>query len=211
MCQNSLKSWEFGFFRKISCILLRVLNVNSPWYYCVFQLHRYLPHLLVSAITKRRGVDYFCPGKVPEPVGSWNFERQERDLHVAIDDLVGLRKSSSLFKVLDDYFLDSLFHTDVVVCREPTVSFFLNGTLVCLCIFSWHGCIRAQPTCSLVMTGQFYGQFSVNVGTCAVSVYQALLSPHEREPGFEANLQQPLYLKQEVTSLVIQFTLHTCV
>ena len=30
MRQNSQKSWEFGFFRKISRILLRVLNVNYP-------------------------------------------------------------------------------------------------------------------------------------------------------------------------------------
>ena len=30
MRQNSQKSWEFGFVRKISRILLRVLNVNYP-------------------------------------------------------------------------------------------------------------------------------------------------------------------------------------
>ena len=83
---------------------------------------------------KRCDVDYFCPGKVPEPVGSRSFERQERDL--AIDDSVGLRKSISLFEVLDDYFLASLFHTDVVVRREPTVSFLLHGAFVYLRIFS---------------------------------------------------------------------------
>ena len=38
----------------------------------------------------------------------------------------------------------------------------------------------------IVVTGQFYGKISGNVDTCTVSVYQALLSPHEREPGFEA-------------------------
>ena len=30
---------------------------------------------------------------------------------------------------------------------------------------------------------------SKNVDACAVGVYQALLSPHEREPGFEARSQ----------------------
>ena len=40
-------------------------------------------------------------GKVPEPVGSRNFERQEQDL--AIGDSVGLRKSSSLFELLSYY------------------------------------------------------------------------------------------------------------
>ena len=38
----------------------------------------------------------------------------------------------------------------------------------------------------------FYGRIRIprisrNFGTCADSVYQALLSPHEREPGFEAS------------------------
>ena len=33
-------------------------------------------------------------------------------------------------------------------------------------------------------------KFSGNVDACAVSVYQALLSAYEREPGFEANRQQ---------------------
>ena len=88
----------------------------------------------MSAITKRRGVDYFCLGKVPEPAGSRNFERQERDL--AIGDSVGLRKSCSLFEVLDDYSLASLFHIDVVVFQEPMVSFLLHGAFVCLRIFS---------------------------------------------------------------------------
>ena len=37
----------------------------------------------------------------------------------------------------------------------------------------------------------FYGRIRIpriygNFGACADSVYQALLSPHEREPGFEA-------------------------
>ena len=95
MCQNPQKSWEFRFFRKISRILLSVL-------YC------YSPHLLVSTIMKTCGINYFCLGKILEPVGSRNFERQEQDL--AIGDLVGLCKSSSLFEVLDDYFLASLFH-----------------------------------------------------------------------------------------------------
>ena len=82
----------------------------------------------MSAITKRCGVDYFCLGKVPEPVGSRNFERQERDL--AIGDSVGLRKSSSIFEILNDYFLASLFHIDIIIFREPTVSFLLHGALV---------------------------------------------------------------------------------
>ena len=30
--------------------------------------------------------------------------------------------------------------------------------------------------------------YDLNFGTCADSVYQALLSPHKREPGFEANV-----------------------
>ena len=74
-------------------------------------------------------------GKVSEPVGSRNFKRQERDL--AIGDLVGLRKSSSLFEVslLDNYFLAS-FHIDIIVFRKVTISCFLHGALVCLCIFS---------------------------------------------------------------------------
>ena len=38
-----------------------------------------------------------------------------------------------------------------------------------------------------------YGNFSVNVGACAFSVYQALLSPHKREPGFEAICGRPVY------------------
>ena len=187
---KSQKSWEFGFFRKISCILLRVLNVNYPWHYCVFRFHRYLPGLLVSAITKRRGIDYFCLGKVPKPVGSWNFERQERDL--AIGDSVGLRKLSSLFEVLDDYFLPYLFYIDIVVFQEPTISILLHGAFVCLCIFSWHARICAWPTCFLVVIGQFYGKISVNVGACTVSVYQALLSSHEREPSFEASTNHAL-------------------
>ena len=37
------------------------------------------------------------------------------------------------------------------------------------------------------MTGQFYEKISGNVGACVVSVYQALLSAYEREPGFEAS------------------------
>ena len=104
----------------------------------LFQLHHYFPRLLASAITKRHGIDYFCLYKVPEPVGSWNFERQKRDL--AFGDSVDLRKSSSLFEVLDDYFLASLFHMDVVVFREPTVSFLLHGALVCHHIFSFPTC-----------------------------------------------------------------------
>ena len=108
--------------------------MNYPWHYCVFQLHHYFPRLLASAITKRRGVDYFYLCKIPEPVEGWNFERQKRDL--AIGDLVDLRKSSSLFKVLDDYFLAFLFHMDIIVFLEPTVSFLLHGALVCLHMFS---------------------------------------------------------------------------
>ena len=62
------------------------------------------------------------------------------------------------------------------------VSFLLNEALVCL-LTRWY---TAGPMCWLVLTGQFYGKFSGNVGACTVSVYQALLSPHERKPGFEA-------------------------
>ena len=69
-----------------------------------------------------RGVDYFCLGKVAEPVGSRNFDRQERGL--AISDSVGLRKSSSFFEVLGDYFLASSFRIDVVVFQKSMVSFF---------------------------------------------------------------------------------------
>ena len=72
------------------------------------------PLAMLAGVCQRCGVNYFCPGKVPEPVGSRNFERQEKDL--AIDDSVGLRKSSSIFEVLDDYFPASLFHMVVVVC-----------------------------------------------------------------------------------------------
>ena len=46
---------------------------------------------------------------VLEPVESRNFKRQEWDL--AIGDSVGLCKSSSLFEVLDDYFLASFIWT----------------------------------------------------------------------------------------------------
>ena len=40
----------------------------------------------------------------------------------------------------------------------------------------------------------FYGRIRIsrisgNFGTCADSVYQVVLSPHEREPGFEAKAQ----------------------
>ena len=88
----------------------------------------------MSAITKTPSIDYFCLDKVPEPVGSRNFERQERDL--AINDLAGVHKSSSLFEVLGDYFLAFLSHTDIIVIRNPMVSFLLHGALVCLRIFS---------------------------------------------------------------------------
>ena len=67
----------------------------------------------MSVITKTPSIDYFCLDKVPEPFGSRNFERQERDL--AIGDSAGLRKSSSLFEVLGDYFLASLSYKDVIV------------------------------------------------------------------------------------------------
>ena len=91
-------------------------------------------------------------------------------------DLVGLHKSSSLFKELYNYFLASLFHIDF---ENQRLAFFFA-------LFSCHGRIRARPTCSLVVTRQFYRKISGNVGACTVSVYQALFSPHEREPGFEA-------------------------
>ena len=42
----------------------------------------------------------------------------------AISDSVDLHKSSSLFKILDDYFL---FHRDVLVFRKPTVSWLFIG------------------------------------------------------------------------------------
>ena len=43
----------------------------------------------------------------------------------------------------------------------------------------------------------FYGtiripRISGNFGACADSVYQALLSPHEREPGYEATSEDSL-------------------
>ena len=107
------------------------------------------------------------------------FERQEQDL--AIGDSAGLRKSSSLFKVLGDHFLASLFHIDVVVFRKQTVSFLLHGALVYLRIFSWLGHVCALPTCSLVVTGKFYGKLHVQ------SVCTRLSFPHEREPGFKAS------------------------
>ena len=74
----------------------------------------------MSAIAKTHGVDYVCLGKVPEPVGSRNFKGQEQDL--ASGDSVGLRMSNSLFKALDNYFLDSLFHIDIVVFLKPFFS-----------------------------------------------------------------------------------------
>ena len=53
----------------------------------------------------------------------------------------------------------------------------------------------------------FYGRIRIprisgNFGACADSVYQALLSAHEREPGFEATLQQanPYFLKVPMIS-----------
>ena len=64
------------------------------------------------------GVHYFCLGKAPaRAVESRNFKKYEQDIHVnvAIGDSVSLRKSSDLFKVLDDYFLASLFHKHVEV------------------------------------------------------------------------------------------------
>ena len=38
-------------------------------------------------------------------------------------------------------------------------------------------------------------RISGNFGACADSVYQALLSPHEREPGFEARCISYVYSK----------------
>ena len=177
------KSWEFRFFHKISSILLRVLNVNYPWHYRLFQLYCYLPRLLVSVVMKTCNSDYFRLGR---PVVSRNFERQERDL--SIGDLVGLHRSSSLFKVLDDYFLPTLFHIDVVF-QKPTL---LHGALAVL-LYSPDAVIYihcTRPTCSLVVTGWFTETFL----EILTHVYQALLSPHEREPGFEASmLQSTLY------------------
>ena len=48
----------------------------------------------------------------------------------------------------------------------------------------------------------FYGRIRIprifgNFGACADSVYQALLSAHEREPGFEASLQLKAIMKVE--------------
>ena len=43
----------------------RVLNVNYPLHYCLFQFNGYLSQLLVSALTETL---YFCLGKAPEPV-----------------------------------------------------------------------------------------------------------------------------------------------
>ena len=76
-------------------------------------------------ITNACGVNYFCLGKVAEPVGSRNLESQEWGL--AISDLIGLRKSSSFFEVLhvDDYFLVSLFRIDVVF-QNSMVSFYMR-------------------------------------------------------------------------------------
>ena len=51
----------------------------------------------------------------------------ERD--PAIGDSAGLRKLSSLFEVLGDCFLASLFHIGVIVFRKPMVSFLLHGAL----------------------------------------------------------------------------------
>ena len=138
MRQNSQKSWEFRFFCKIiSCILATLCTECKPSLTLISVSTLLPPHLLGSAITKTYGVDYFSLGKVSDPFGSWNFERQEQDL--AIGDSADLRKSSSLFKVLGHYFLAFLFHIDVVVFQKQTVSFLLHGALVCLHIFSWHG------------------------------------------------------------------------
>ena len=49
---------------------------------CISTLLLYLPRLLVSAIMKTRGIDYFCLGKVSEPIRSRTFARQERGLTI---------------------------------------------------------------------------------------------------------------------------------
>ena len=71
------------------------------------------------------------------------------------------------------------------------VSLLLDETVFCLRIFTIHCRICAQATCTLVVTGQFYGTFSRNFGECADSEYQALFSPSplnkKREPGIDAN------------------------
>ena len=69
MRQNSQKSWEFGFLRKLSRIL-SVMNVNYPLYYCLFQPFIYCRCLLVSSFMKTAHVDYFSLGKAPEPLSS---------------------------------------------------------------------------------------------------------------------------------------------
>ena len=66
-------------------------------------------------------VHYFCLGKAPaRAVESRNLKKYEPDLHVyvAIGASVGLRRSSDLFKVLDDYFLASLFHMYIAVSNS---------------------------------------------------------------------------------------------
>ena len=57
------------------------------------------------------------------------------------------------------------------------ISLLLDEALICLRIFTVHCRIRTQATCTLVVTGQFYGNFSGNFGACADSVYQALFFP----------------------------------
>ena len=104
MRQNSQKSWEFGYYRKISRILLRVCNVNYPLHFAstnVCYVYRYLPSWKQPASTTcvvtglQRLLEVETSGK----------NEQELDIY----DPVGLPGSHSLFKVWSDCFLALLF------------------------------------------------------------------------------------------------------
>ena len=165
MCQYSQKSSEFRFFHKISCIL----NINYPLYYCLFQLFSYLPRLLVSSFMKTARVNYFCLSKEFK-AKIW----RDKNKDLAINSSLCLGKWSSLFEVLDRYFLVSLFHGSIVVFHKHQqlvsswrgfiLSPYFHHTVSCTC--------TSQLCTSSNGTWQFHGNF----GACADSVYQALFS-----------------------------------
>ena len=104
MRQNSQKSWEFGYYCKISRILLRVWNVNYPLHFAstnVCYVYRYLPSWKQPASTTCVVTGLQSLLEV-ETSG-----KNEQEL--VIYDPVGLPGSHSLFEVWSDCFLALLF------------------------------------------------------------------------------------------------------
>ena len=113
-----------------------------------------------------------------------------------------LHKSSSVSEVLDDYFLASLFHRDIIVFRKPTVSssmglYFVTMTLPYICT-------------SHVLAGSNLTLFSGNVDACTDRVYQDLFSPTEESLG--AKLQTWWATKQlrNIATNMFSLSLQCC-